>query len=120
MRDERRDVAHLWDMLEAAKAILEFTPGTTLEEYRADLKLRSAVERQVEIIGEAARRVSEPFRLAHPDIPWRQMIGQRNVLIHEYDEIDDERIWRLAVEAVPRLVEQLTPLIPPPPEDVST
>ena len=117
MPPERRDAVYLWDMLEAAKTIVEFTRGVTLDEYRARLMLRLAVERELEIIGEAARRVSESFRAAHPEIPWRQIIGQRNVLSHEYDEIDDARIWRLTINDVPRLVNQLTPLVPPPPED---
>ena len=120
MPDERLDVSYLWDMLEAAKTIVRFTQGVALEGYRADLMLRLAVEREIEIIGEAARRVSDSFRTAHPDIPWQRIIAQRNVLIHEYGEVDHERLWRLVVEHIPRLVEQLTPLIPPPPEDTKT
>lgn len=117
MPHERRDPAYLWDMLEAAKTLVSFTKGVTLEMYLNNLMLRLAVERQIGVIGEAARRVSESFQSAHPEIPWQRIIAQRNVLIHEYNEIDHERIWRLAAEQIPRLVEQLTPLIPPPPED---
>jgi len=117
MPAEERDAAYLWDMLEAAKTILGFTRNVTLEGYRADLMLRLAVEREIGIIGEAARRVSDSFRIVHPDIPWQKMISQRNVMIHEYSDVDHERIWRLVVEHVPRLVEQLIPLIPPLPPD---
>lgn len=117
MPAEGRDVSYLWDMLEAAKTILGFTRDVTLEGYRADLMLRLAVEREIGIIGEAARRVSDSFRITHPGIPWQKMISQRNVMIHEYGDVDHERIWRLVVEHIPRLVEQLTPLVPPPPED---
>jgi uncharacterized protein with HEPN domain len=65
------DCAYLWDMLMAANAVVGFVQGRTLDDYLADLMLRSAVERQVEIIGEAARRVSKEFQEAHPEIPWR-------------------------------------------------
>jgi uncharacterized protein with HEPN domain len=113
MPGERRDAAHLWDMLQSAKSVVNFVRGVTLDQYRSNLMVRRAVEREVEIIGEAARRVSDSFKAAHPEIPWCGIIAQRNVLSHEYDEIDDTRIWRVAVEHVPRLVDQLTPLIPP-------
>ena len=76
-----------------------------------------AVERAVEIIGEAARQVSDDFRRAHPAISWRPIIAQRHVLAHEYGEIMQERIWRVATTHVPALIAQLEPLIPPlPPE----
>ena len=76
-----------------------------------------AVERAVEIIGEAARRVSEEFRSAHPEIPWRSMIAQRNVLAHEYGEIKHERMWLLVTEHLPALIRDLEKLVPPiPPE----
>lgn len=65
-------------------------------------------------------QISESLRVSHPGIPWRQIIAQRNVLSHEYDEIGDARIWRLAIEAIPRLVAQLTPLVPPPPKETDT
>jgi uncharacterized protein with HEPN domain len=61
----------------------------------------------LEIIGEAAGRVATSFRNAHPEIPWRQIIGQRNVLIHEYGEIKQERIWKTVTENIPQLIEQL-------------
>lgn len=73
------------------------------------------MERQIEIIGEAARHVSKPFRDAHPEIVWKGITGQRHVLAHEYGEILDERVWRVATVHVPTLIEQLRPLIPPPP-----
>jgi len=71
MSPDRDDLAYLWDMLTAARAVVSFVQGRTLEDYLGDLLLRSAVERQVEIIGEAARRVSREFQDAHPEIPGR-------------------------------------------------
>ena len=74
--------------------------------------LRNAVERNMEIIGEAENRVSEIFQKAHPEIPWRTIVGQRNILIHEYGEVKNERIWVVAKERIPELVALLRPLLP--------
>ncbi len=82
MRPDERDAANLLDMLEAAEKVRRFVQGKTQEAFSADEVLRDAVERNVEIIGEAARKVSEAFRNEHPEIPWRKMIAQRNVLVH--------------------------------------
>jgi len=113
MPPDERDVAYLWDMLEAARTARDFTAGATLEDYLGDRKLQLAVERVIEIIGEAARRVSESFRSDHPEIPWRAIIGQRHVLAHEYGEIKQERIWNVATERVSELIALLEPLVPP-------
>ena len=96
-RDEPlADAAWLLDMLTAARAVRSFVEGRTQAEYLADLFFRSAVERQVEIIGEAARGLSATFREAHPEIPWRAIMAQRHRLAHEYGEIDDLIIWKVA------------------------
>jgi uncharacterized protein with HEPN domain len=79
--------------------------------------LRYAVERQIHVIGEAARRVSDTFSGNHPEIPWKGIIGLRNVLAHEYGEVLVERIWRVATERLPELVRALDPLIPKPPTE---
>lgn len=117
--DPLADPAWLLDMLTAARAVSAFVAGRTWEDYQADLLLRSAVERQVEIIGEAARGISEKFKAAHPEIPWRPVMAQRHRLAHEYGEIDDALIWNVATFHVPRLIEQVQPLIPPLPPDAA-
>jgi uncharacterized protein with HEPN domain len=117
MPREQADVSYLWDMLTAARAVVDFTRERTLDEYSNDLMLRSAVERQVEIIGEAARRVSESFRSEHAEIPWSKIMGQRHVLAHDYGEIKQDRLWQVATVHVPALIAQIEPLLPPPPED---
>jgi uncharacterized protein with HEPN domain len=87
MPREATDIAHLWDMLHAARGIESAVAGLELEHYLQDEDLRMSVERRIEIIGEAARRVSDACKVAHPEIPWRRMISQRNVPAHEYDEV---------------------------------
>ena len=79
--------------------------------------LRSAVERQVEIIGEAARRISKPFQEAHPEVSWRPIQAQRHVLAHDYGEIRHDRLWRVTTDHVPELIALLTPLLPADPPE---
>jgi uncharacterized protein with HEPN domain len=117
MQPEQRDVSYLWDMLEAARKVAEFTRSVTLSEYSENPMLHLAVERAIEIIGEAANRVSPAFQQAHPEIPWRRIVAQRNVLVHEYGDIEHALIWDLVQRQIPILVEQLQILVPPPPED---
>ena len=107
MRPETHDAAYLWDMLDAAQAVGTFVADKTFEDYVTDRLLRGAVERHIEIIGEAARKVSDGFKAAHPEIPWQPIIVQHHVLAHEYGEIKHERIWDVAVRHIPLLIEQL-------------
>jgi len=116
MRPSERDAGYLFDMLEHARGIARVLEGRTMEDYLSDEDLRLTVERRIEIIGEAARRVSEEFRRAHPEVPWRKIVAQRNVLAHEYGEIQDDILWRVATVSVPNLVTALEPLVPPPPQ----
>jgi uncharacterized protein with HEPN domain len=113
MRPEERDPKLLWDILDAAKAIQSFTRGVMWIQYSTSDLLQAAVERKLEIIGEASRGVSTTFREAHPEIPWRMIIAQRNVIAHEYGEIKQEKLWLVATESIPELIAALEPLIPP-------
>ena len=65
------------------------------------------------ITGEAARLISEPLKIAHPEIPWRAIIAQRHVLAHEYGKIDPEKIYRVVTIHIPELLKLLRPLLPP-------
>jgi len=116
MPPEASDAAYLWDMLDAARAATGFVSGKTKDEYLRDRLLQAAVERKIEIIGEAARKVSEQFRSTHPGIPWRPIIAQRHVLAHEYGEIIQERVWSVIEDHIPELIAALEPLVPPAPE----
>ena len=120
MRIDVKDMARLWDMLDAARTAVEFTNGLQYEDFLEDRKVRNAVERNLEIIGEAARRVSPQTRDEHPDIPWRSMIGLRNVLAHEYGEIRYEILWTIIGDKLAPLIKQLEDLgvdNPPPLEE---
>jgi uncharacterized protein with HEPN domain len=117
MPPEKRDDSHLWDMLDAAKAIQSFVAGRLLQDYLKDRMLRGAVERHLEIIGEAAGRISQEFRSVHPEIPWQKIVGLRNILIHEYGDIEDVLVWEVASVHIPDLIRKVECLIPHPPVD---
>ena len=103
MRPEERDAALLWDMLDAAISVRSFCEGRTYRDFTSDKMLRRAVEREIQIIGEAASKVSRPLEACIPGIPWKKIISQRHVLVHEYGEIKDELVWQLATIHVPDL-----------------
>src|SRR5215216_106097 len=103
MQPDKRDASYLWDMLEAARQVMGFTRGVSLAEYSDKPMLYLAVERAIQIIGEAANRVSLGFQQAHPEIPWRKIVSQRNVLVHEYGAVEHALVWDLVQEHLPRL-----------------
>jgi len=117
MRPDAKDMARLWDMLDAARTAVEFTKGVGFEDFLQDRKTRNAVERNLEIIGEAARCVSQGTRDNLFDIPWRSVIGLRNVLAHEYGEIRYEILWTIVRDKLTPLIARLeaTGVDSPPP-----
>jgi uncharacterized protein with HEPN domain len=122
MQQNERDQALVWDIREAAREITEYVQGTIYTRFAASKSLRAAVERQLITVGEAARQLSSEFKLAHPQIPWRTIVAQRNVLVHEYGEIRVEQLWLTATQDIPQLIQQIdsiasaSGLTPPPPE----
>lgn len=111
--DERlRDIALLLDMTLAAEDALGFVAGLDERAFLASNLHQSAVIRKLEVVGEAARRVSQSFRAAHSEIPWREMTGLRHRLIHGYGDVRLDIVWRVATEKLPHLVSTLRPLIP--------
>jgi uncharacterized protein with HEPN domain len=114
MPHDDSDLAYVWDMRMAAIQIGQFVAGLTAESFLANETVQRAVERDLEIIGQAALRVSGEFRTQHPELPWAPIIAQRNVLAHEYGDIDFLRIWRVATVDVPELIRLLDSLTGPP------
>ncbi|MCD4685862.1 MAG: DUF86 domain-containing protein [Anaerolineae bacterium] len=106
------DQVRLRHMLDAAREVVTFTIDETRVALGNDIKLVRALSMSIGIIGEAASHVSQDERDKQPQIPWRQIIGMRNFLIHAYFKIDLEILWNTATQAIPALIEQLEQLLP--------
>lgn len=106
-----RDLDYITDILAAAHLIETFLAGRNWDAFEADLMCQSAVVRQLEIIGEATKRLSGTFRMNHPDIPWQKMAGMRDILIHAYDAVDLSEVWNATTKSIPQLIKQLEPFI---------
>lgn len=106
-----RDASYIRDIVEAAKLAMSYVKGIDERSFLHDTRLQDAVIRRLEIVGEAARRVSEETRAAHGDIPWRQMIGMRNQVVHMYDGVDLTVVWQTILHDLPPLLEILGPLL---------
>jgi uncharacterized protein with HEPN domain len=107
-----RDEVYLLDILDAAKLALEYVHGKSRDEFPRDTQLQDAVIRRLAIMGEAARRVSDAAREAIPGLPWRQMVGMRNIVIHEYDDVDLSVVWDAVARDLPPLVDELGRKLP--------
>jgi uncharacterized protein with HEPN domain len=109
----RPDEATLVDLYKAARLALRFVEGMDRNDFFADLKAQAAVLHELMIIGEAVKRLSQGFRDSHPEIRWRAMAGMRDKLIHAYDTVDLEEVWKTVRADVPELLAFLEPLVSP-------
>ncbi len=107
------DEAYLLDLLLAAQQALRFVEDIEWEVFEASELHQNAVIRSLEVIGEAARLVSDETRAKYPDIPWKQIVGMRHRLIHEYFRVELKTVWDTTQNDLPGLVEKLKAIIPP-------
>ena len=110
-----RDRGHLFDILSSARTIRSYVAGVSREEFLGNMQLQDSVIRRLEIIGEAAGRVSPVFREANPEIRWAEIRGMRNRMIHRYDDVDMDIVWDTVARDVPDLVQILESRAPPEP-----
>lgn len=108
-----RDDAYILDMLLAARKVRDFTQDVTWEQFQTDELMQNGVMRQIQIIGEAARKVSPRYQQTHPEIAWQGIIGMRNRLVHEYFRIIPESVWEVVQKDIPELIRVIEPLVPP-------
>jgi uncharacterized protein with HEPN domain len=104
MKGPERDRAALEDMRRYAASVTTHTRSG--RDALTDGLTLHAVLWELAILGEAANRVSDPLRASHPEVPWRKIVNQRNILVHVYDEVDIDLLWQ-AVEAIPELERQV-------------
>ena len=108
---------YLFDILEACKLIEQFARGKTLNNYRSDALLRSALERQFQIIGEALQQLSRKFPAVVEHITdYRSIISFRHVLVHGYNRIEDDVVWGIVESRLPRLRAEIEKLLHEPDE----
>lgn len=108
-----RDEAYLLDILLAACDVRSYVEGFDFERFQSSELHQDAVVRKLEVIGEAAKRVSEEMKVSVPGIPWRKIAGMRDRLIHEYSRIDLEEVWDTVQNGIPELIDKVEPLVPP-------
>lgn len=108
-----RDLQSLLDMLQSAEIVMDYVAGRSQTELTTDLQFQDAIIRRLQIIGEAARRISESTRQTLPTIPWTAINGMRNRLVHEYDEIDLDTVWDTVINSLPILISELEQVVPP-------
>jgi len=109
----QRDRVRIDHMLDHAREAITLTRGTTRADLESDRVLNLALVRLLEIVGEAAGRVSEENRALHPEIPWPQIVGLRNRLIHGYDAVDYDILWQIITDDLPPLVKALEAILSP-------
>jgi uncharacterized protein with HEPN domain len=105
-----RDLVYVGHMLDMTRKALDKTAGITRDSYDADENLRLALTHLVQVIGEAARRVSPEFRDEHPEIPWTEIVGMRHKVVHDYLGVDEDIVWQVVTDDLPKLLPVLTKL----------
>jgi len=102
---------YLYDILESIKQIELYCQNLTQSQFESDLKTQDATFRRLEIIGEAARNISRIERDQYPQIPWQEIIGTRDKLIHGYSQIDYDLVWEIIKRDLPDLKEKISAIV---------
>ena len=108
---ERRDQDTLSDIREAIRKIAAYTADLSYEQFIKDGKTQDAVVRNLEIIGEATKNLSSRLRKTYPKIPWRELAGVRDKMIHHYFDLNYEIVWTIAKEQLPGLLPQIEEIL---------
>lgn len=107
MSNERRDKDYLSDILEAMHRVVSYVEGMSYEGFMQDTRTQDAVVRNIEIIGEAAKHLTSSLKQRLPEIPWREISGMRDKLIHHYFGINYDVVWIVATKEIPQLMPRL-------------
>jgi uncharacterized protein with HEPN domain len=114
------DDGSAWDILTAARHIRAFVANLSRSQFDSDVLVQSAVLHQIIVLGEAVKRLSEEFRLAHPSIPWTQIAGMRDRCVHGYDNVELDRVWEVTQVHARQMVDYLERIVPKPPDSPET
>jgi uncharacterized protein with HEPN domain len=106
------DAVYLGHMLDMTRRAISALKGKDRGDYDADDILRMGLAHLVQVIGEAARKVSPQFQSDHPEIPWRQIIGMRHRIVHDYMRVDEDVLWKVVSEDLPALLPHLEKAAP--------
>ena len=107
----RDDTVYLRHVRDSILRIQEYVEGVDEAEFKRKTMIQDAVIRQIEIIGEAVKRLSEPFRTSYPSVPWSDIARMRDKLIHDYFGVDIEKVWLTATEDIPLLKAEIDKLL---------
>ena len=113
MPPDAHDAALLLDMLQSARLAVYYVSARTRGDLDSDTMLSDAVQRRIEIVGEAARGISQLFKDAHTEIQWRPIMATRHILAHDYDEVNQDIVWRICQDHLPPLIAQIAAILPP-------
>lgn len=111
MNKHRDDKAYLFDILDGCQNIKNFIQGMDLPSFESDLKTHSAVQKQLITMGEAANKTSSELKGENPDLPWKEMIAVRNILVHGYMSVDLEIVWNIASSKIDEMIPKLEKLL---------
>lgn len=106
----RSDNILLYDILECCLRIASYIDGISKDQFEQNFLLQDALIRKIEVIGEAAKGLSEYIRAANPDVPWRKMMGIRDRIVHQYFKVDLDVIWQTVTNDIPALESKITPI----------
>ncbi len=106
-----RDQEALIDIVEAIRLILRYADSVSYTQLAHNTEKQDAILRRIMIIGEATKRLSPGFKGEHPTIPWKEIAGMRDVITHDYDEVDIDEIWSVVHENLPELLTYLELLV---------
>lgn len=106
-----RDLEALVDIFTAIRLILQYVEGVEFDDFVSNTEKQDAVLRRITIIGEATKRLSNEFRSKHSAIPWKEIAGMRDVITHNYDEVDCDEVWAVVQRDLPTLLNYIEPLV---------
>ena len=106
-----RDLGHMQEILASARGVQEFMREKSFAEFDRDWASPLAISKCLEIIGEATKKLSQNLRDSHPEVPWRRMAGLRDILVHQYNDVSNQRVFNIVKKDIPVLIDSMENII---------